>query len=121
MKFLGKFSKALLLGAAVLSLASCGDEKKEETTTASAIPSTIKVGVVPGPYRGMIDKHVKPILEAKGYKIEFVEFTDYVQPDAALDSGDIDVNLMQHKKYLDGIVENQGLKFGSSTVDLFGK
>ena len=110
MKFLGKFSKALLLGAAVLSLASCGDEKKEETTTASAIPSTIKVGVVPGPYRGMIDKHVKPILEAKGYKIEFVEFTDYVQPDAALDSGDIDVNLMQHKKYLDGIVENQGLK-----------
>ncbi len=53
---------------------------------------------------------VKPILEAKGYKIEFVEFTDYVQPDAALDSGDIDVNLMQHKKYLDGIVENQGLK-----------
>ena len=47
MKFLGKFSKALLLCAAVLSLASCGDEKKEETTTSSAIPSTIKVGVVP--------------------------------------------------------------------------
>ena len=34
MKFLGKFSKALLLGAAVLSLASCGDEKKEDATTA---------------------------------------------------------------------------------------
>lgn len=29
MKFLGKVSKALLLGAAVFSLASCGDEKKK--------------------------------------------------------------------------------------------
>ena len=49
-------------------------------------------------------------MQVNSYKVDFGEFTDYVQPDAALDSGDIDVNLMQHKKYLDGIVENQGLK-----------
>ena len=108
MKFFSKVTKAALLVAAVFTLASCGDDKKAEQ--AQAIPQTIKVGVVPGPYRGMIDKHIRPIIEKQGYKITFVEFTDYVQPDAALDSGDIDVNLMQHQKYLDGMVENQGLK-----------
>ncbi|MGN0915109.1 MAG: MetQ/NlpA family ABC transporter substrate-binding protein [Succinivibrio sp.] len=107
MKSLGLLTKALLVCAAAFSLCSCGDKKEESS---SSIPSTIKVGVVPGPYRGMIDKHIRPIIEKQGYKIQFVEFTDYVQPDAALDSGDIDVNLMQHQKYLDGIVENQGLK-----------
>lgn len=111
MKFFSKVTKAALLVAAVFTLASCGDDKKAEQ--AQAIPQTIKVGVVPGPYRGMIDKHIRPIIEKQGYKITFVEFTDYVQPDAALDSGDIDVNLMQHQKYLDGIVENQGLKLSS--------
>ena len=109
MKFLSKFAKATVVGAAILSLVGCGEEKKE-VTTIDGVPAHIKVGVVPGPYRGMIDKHIKPILEKKGFTIEFVEFTDYVQPDAALDSGDIDVNLMQHQKYLDGMVENQGLK-----------
>ena len=111
MKFFSKVTKAALLVAATFTLASCGDDKKAEQ--AQAIPQTIKVGVVPGPYRGMIDKHIRPIIEKQGYKITFVEFTDYVQPDAALDSGDIDVNLMQHQKYLDGIVENQGLKLTS--------
>lgn len=111
MNFFSKVTKAALLVAAVFTLASCGDDKKAEQ--AQAIPQTIKVGVVPGPYRGMIDKHIRPIIEKQGYKITFVEFTDYVQPDAALDSGDIDVNLMQHQKYLDGIVENQGLKLTS--------
>ena len=111
MIFFSKVTKAALLVAAVFTLASCGDDKKAEQ--AQAIPQTIKVGVVPGPYRGMIDKHIRPIIEKQGYKITFVEFTDYVQPDAALDSGDIDVNLMQNQKYLDGIVENQGLKLTS--------
>jgi D-methionine transport system substrate-binding protein len=36
-----------------------------------------------------------------------------VQPDSALDSGDIDANLFQHQDYLNGIVKNQGLKLSS--------
>lgn len=109
MKLFNKLSKSIVLCAAVLSLASCGDDKKAENDNAQT-SKLIKVGVVPGPYRAMLDKHVKPLVEAKGYSLEFVEFTDYVQPDAALESGDIDANLMQHKKYINSIVENQGLK-----------
>lgn len=113
MKLLKYFSKFLLVSSLSLAVVSCGDEKTTVSVDENGIPSVIKVGVVPGPYRGMIDKHIRPIIEAKGYKIEFVEFTDYVQPDAALDAGDIDVNLMQHQRYLDSIVANQGLKLTS--------
>lgn len=109
MKLFDKLSKSIVLCAAVFTLASCGEDKTAEDSKEQS-SNLIKVGVVPGPYRAMLDKHVKPLVEAKGYSLEFVEFTDYVQPDAALDSGDIDANLMQHKKYIDSIIENQGLK-----------
>ncbi len=80
---------------------------------ADGIPSTLKVGTCPGPYRGMIETFIEPKLKAQGYTLEYVDFIDYVQPDAALDSGNIDVNLMQHQSYLDSIVKNQGLKLTS--------
>ena len=32
MKFLSKFAKATVVGAAILSLVGCGEEKKEVTT-----------------------------------------------------------------------------------------
>lgn len=110
MSLVKKISKIALLAAAI-TLTGCGENSKSNSDNSNIL----KVGVVPGPYRGMIDKHIKPIIETKGYTIEYVEFTDYVQPDSALDAGDIDVNLMQHQKYLDSIVENQGLKITAVT------
>lgn len=110
MALIKKISKIALLAAAI-TLTGCGENSKSNSDNSNIL----KVGVVPGPYRGMIDKHIKPIIETKGYTIEFVEFTDYVQPDSALDAGDIDVNLMQHQKYLDSIVENQGMKITAVT------
>ncbi len=83
------------------------------STYAKEIPNPIKVGVCPGPYRGIIEKFIEPALKEQGYNLEYVDFIDYVQPDAALDSGNIDVNLFQHQSYLDAIVKNQGLKLTS--------
>lgn len=110
MALIKKISKIALLAASI-TLTGCGENSKSNSDNSNIL----KVGVVPGPYRGMIDKHIKPIIETKGYTIEYVEFTDYVQPDSALDAGDIDVNLMQHQKYLDSIVENQGMKITAVT------
>lgn len=110
MALIKKISKIALLAVAI-TLTGCGENSKSNSDNSNIL----KVGVVPGPYRGMIDKHIKPIIEAKGYTIEYVEFIDYVQPDSALDAGDIDVNLMQHQKYLDSIVENQGMKITAVT------
>lgn len=99
--------------ASVLTLASCGGE--DNAPAAAADSHHLKVGVCPGPYGAMLQQVIAPILEADGYTVEVVEFTDYVQPDLALESGDIDANLMQHQAYLEEIVRNQGLKIESVT------
>ncbi|MDY4992519.1 MAG: MetQ/NlpA family ABC transporter substrate-binding protein [Succinivibrio sp.] len=102
-----------LVSVLALSISACGEDKASADTEAQAVPHSIKVGVVPGPYREMLDLYLKPVVQKKGHDLEFVEFTDWVQPDSALASGDIDANVFQHQSYLNGIVENQGLKLSS--------
>lgn len=102
---------------AVLTLTACGDDEKQSKSAAAAstAPAVIKVGVCPGPYGSMVQNVIAPILKEQGYEITVVEFTDYVQPDLALESGNIDANLMQHQSYLEEMVQNQGLKIEAVT------
>ena len=102
-----------LVSVLALSVSACGEDKASQDAQAQAVPHSIKVGVVPGPYREMLDLYLKPVVQKKGHDLEFVEFTDWVQTDSALASGDIDANVFQHQSYLNGIVENQGLKLSS--------
>ena len=102
-----------LVSVLALSVSACGEDKASQDAQAQAVPHSIKVGVVPGTYREMLDLYLKPVVQKKGHDLEFVEFTDWVQPDSALASGDIDANVFQHQSYLNGIVENQGLKLSS--------
>ncbi len=109
-----KFSRILttsLVSLALLAQFGCdiGDSQKVAQTQANT-QEVIKAGVCPGPYRSLIEKFIKPELLERGYKVEVVEFTDYIQPNSALDGGDIQFNLMQHQTYLDNIVKEQGLK-----------
>ncbi len=55
-------------------------------------------------------KAVFPQLEKKGYHLEIVEFSDYIQPNLALDQGDIDLNLFQHTVYLNKFSKDKNLK-----------
>ncbi len=118
MKFKSLLSQALLLTAVAFSLTGCGDDAKKGDASSSdtSVPKVIKIGVVPGPYREILDKYLKPVVEKRGHELKFVEFTDLVQPDSALDAGDIDANLFQHQAYLNGIVQNQGLKLSSVVI-----
>ena len=58
------------------------------------------IGATAGPYADQVKLGIKPILEAKGYKVKVVEFNDYVQPNFALAQGDLDANAFQHIVYL---------------------
>ena len=69
----------------------------------------IKVGVTAGPH-AQIMEHVKQIAEKDGLKIQIVEFSDYVQPNAALAAGDLQANSYQHGPYLDAQVKDRGYK-----------
>lgn len=72
----------------------------------------LKIGVTAGPH-AQIFEQVKKIAERDGLKIQVVEFTDYVQPNAALAAGDLDANSYQHKPYLDQQVKDRGYKLAS--------
>ena len=58
---------------------------------------------------------IKPQLEAKGYKVKLVEFTDYVTPNIALADGSLDVNCFQHKPYLESFAKDRGLSLAPIT------
>ena len=49
------------------------------------------VGATPTPHAEILNA-AKDALEAEGYTLKVVEFTDYVQPNTALVDGDLDAN-----------------------------
>lgn len=92
--------RTLLAGAALALL----------TTAASA--ETIKVGVTPGPHAQILEA-AKPIAAKKGLDIQIVEFSDYVVPNTALESGELQANSFQHQPYLGNQVKDRGYKIVS--------
>ncbi|EEB36014.1 NLPA lipoprotein [Anaerococcus hydrogenalis DSM 7454] len=100
MKKLGKIALGLAL---LVGFSSCGNkENKNEANSNSNTKEkqTIKIGVV-GEYNDVLNEVSKRYEEKTGNKVELVVFSDYNQPNEALESGDIDLNAYQHKKYLE--------------------
>lgn len=73
----------------------------------------LKIGVTAGPH-AQIFEQVKKVAEKDGLKIQIVEFSDYIQPNAALAAGDLDGNSYQHKPFLDQQVKDRGYKLVSA-------
>ncbi|MFS0574763.1 MetQ/NlpA family ABC transporter substrate-binding protein [Sporosarcina sp. 179-K 3D1 HS] len=104
-----KFVLTLLAVVLAAALAACGGKEKAEDTTATEEKKTLKFGATAGPYSDMLKKAITPGLEEKGYEVEIVEFSDYIQPNNALDSGDIDANLFQHIVYLENFSKENNM------------
>lgn len=68
----------------------------------------LTVGFMPGPYRDAFAKGIAPQLEKKGYQIRYVEFSQGVQPNDAVQRGQIDANIFQHTLYLQATNKSQG-------------
>ena len=98
-------SLLLALTLVITLLAGCGGTPATPQSSTSATPSTtetlkkIVVGATPVPHAEIL-KVAKEVLLEKGYELEIKEFTDYVQPNLALQSGDLDANYFQHTPYL---------------------
>lgn len=100
----------LIVAASALALAACGaGEESDSTGTTEEASKDIKLGATAGPYSDMLSQAITPGLEEKGYTVEIVEFSDYIQPNVALDGGDIDANLFQHTVYLENFEQEQGM------------
>lgn len=101
MKKLGKIALGLAL---LVGFSSCANKEANKATSNSnenpKDKQTIKIGVV-GEYNDVLNEVSKRYEEKTGNKVELVVFSDYNQPNEALESGDIDLNAYQHKKFLE--------------------
>lgn len=52
-------------------------------------------------------------MKAKGHELKIIEYADYVQPNMALDAGDLDANYFQHQPYLTDFNKEKGTKLVS--------
>ncbi|WP_109483975.1 MetQ/NlpA family ABC transporter substrate-binding protein [Paraburkholderia sp. C35] len=93
LKVAAVFGAASLIGASSLAFAD----------------DSIKVGVTGGPHAQIMDV-VKTVAAKNGLNIKVIEFSDYVQPNAALAGGDLDANSYQHDPYLQAQVKDRGYK-----------
>ena len=127
-----KLLSILLAGSLALSLAACSSgagessssevpASSEQSASSEAAPSeetgsealtAIRVGASPTPHAEILREADKE-LQKQGYKLDIVEFTDYVQPNLALDSGDLDANFFQHGPYLDNFNTENNTKLVS--------
>lgn len=87
----------ILLGLiTIFAITGCGASK---TSTTDADKKTIIVGASPIPHAEILGQ-VKKILAKEGYTLTIKTFTDYIQPNVALNDGTLDANFFQHIPYL---------------------
>jgi D-methionine transport system substrate-binding protein len=75
----------------------------------AAAQETIKIAVTAGPH-AQIAEVAKKVAERDGLKLQIVEFNDYIQPNAALDAGDVQANSYQHLPFLQSQIQARGYR-----------
>ena len=90
-------------------------ESADETKAASGDLRKIKVGASPSPHAEILEEANK-VLKDKGYELDIVVYNDYVQPNIAVDTGELDANFFQHYPYLESFNEERGTKIVSAGV-----
>lgn len=101
---------------ASLALAACGGSDDAGSAGADA-SQPLRVAVTPVPHADILQFVDEELAADAGLDLEIVEFTDYVQPNAALDQGDVDANYYQHGVYLADQEAQAGYDFtGLATI-----
>lgn len=70
--------------------------------------AAFKVGSMSGQEADLVHAAAKVAKEKYGLDVEVIEFDDYVQPNVALNDGEIDANAFQHKPYLNVMNKDRG-------------
>ena len=94
------FTAILILVLSLALLVGCSPKQSES--------NEIKIGVTPEPHSKLVNL-ILDDLKAQGVNVKIVEFTDYVQPNLALASGDLDANFFQHGPYFEDFIKKENL------------
>lgn len=103
-----------LAAVTTLALAACSSNEGNETTNNESSSDgvvTLKVGASPVPHADILQFVDDNLAADAGLDLEITEYTDYVQPNVALDAGDLDANFFQHVPYVNAEVAEKGYEF----------
>lgn len=94
-------------GAVASVVENPGDGYDSSVNYDALAGKTITIAASPTPHAEILAV-AKEILAAKNVTLDIKEFTDYVQPNKVVDSGEIDANYFQHTPYLDDFNAENG-------------
>lgn len=94
-------------GAVVSTVENPGDGFDATVDYAALSGQTITVAASPAPHAEIL-KIAKDILAEKNITLDIIEYTDYVQPNNVVESGEVDANYFQHFPYLDDFNAENG-------------
>ena len=102
-------------GAVISTVENPGDGFDPDVDYAALAGTEVTVAATPSPHAEVLAV-AKEILAEKDITLTVKEFTDYVQPNNAVDSGEIDANYFQHVPYLDDFNAQNGTHIVSVAV-----
>ena len=102
-------------GAVVSTVDNPGDGYDASVDYDKLAGETITVAASPTPHAEILAV-AKDILAKKDVNLEVTEFTDYIQPNNVVESGEFDANYFQHFPYLDDFNEENGTHIVSAAA-----
>ncbi|MFJ1599089.1 MetQ/NlpA family ABC transporter substrate-binding protein [Streptomyces sp. NPDC088261] len=107
-----KLTAAAATAVLALTLSACGtssDPAPKAADGAEADASKpLLVAASPTPHADILNFIKKNLADKAGLKLDVKEFTDYVLPNTATESGEVDANYFQNKPYLDDFNKKNG-------------
>ncbi|MCR5449704.1 MAG: MetQ/NlpA family ABC transporter substrate-binding protein [Solobacterium sp.] len=97
------------LTAAFLAAALAGCAGGSSASGTPAEDKTITVGATPVPHAEILNDILKDVLAKDGWTLEVTVFNDYVQPNTAVEEGELDANYFQTLGYMNGENQDRGL------------
>lgn len=89
--------KKIFLGLGIILLTACQAEDK----------NTLKIGAISGPETELLENAQEYAKNKFNLNIKIIEFTDYLQPNAALNDGSLEANMFQHQPFLDQQIKDK--------------
>ena len=106
-KEVADFISATYEGAVVSTVEAPTDGYDASVDYEALKGATVSVAASPTPHAEILAV-AKDILAAKENTLEIIEYTDYVQPNNVVNSGEVDANYFQHLPYLDDFNAQNG-------------
>lgn len=98
-----------MLSRRLLTLAALAAPTLAHAQEVGSAQRPLRIAGTAGPHSQVLEK-VREIAARDGLHLRVIEFSDYIQPNAALAAGDLDANSYQHQPFLDQQVRDRGYR-----------